>query len=82
MQFTAIRLHSRGGAGREGGGGGVCTERNECLVHIGEALTLRVCLCAYTSVKYTKSVKNSHVWQCLNKFPQQLLCDGQLHTDA
>lgn len=46
MQFTAIRLHSgdEGGRGREGGG--VCTERNECLVHIGEALTLRVCVCA------------------------------------
>lgn len=68
----------RGEGGREGGG--VCTERNECLVHIGEALTLRVCV--YTSVKYTKSVKNYHVWQCLNKFSQQLLCDDWLHTNA
>lgn len=46
----------KGGTGREGGG--VCTERNECLVHIGEALTLRVCVCVHKCEIHKKSEKH------------------------
>lgn len=81
MQFTAIRLHSRGGEGRGGEGGRrrrVHGEERVPGAHRGGAHS--ACVCVHKCEIYKKCEK--HEWQCLNKFPQQLLCDGRLHADA